>query len=274
MVGAVAISPQDRRFRARELRNRPHQRLQHGFEVEIGAAYRAQHLGGRGLQLLRVAQLGDVADRADHPPDAAGPVAQRDTVLVRPAPFAVARPIAVLAIETRLLAAEQGSPGPAIGRQVVGIDAARPILDRAQPLVFETEHRAQLRRVIDRSVCRVVVVNRLVDRFERERVALGAGRRQGRVMHVRRNPFGSSTGHATPVCVSPLCRREVSLYRLYRRLAHGIARHCRRERPGSQPRLCPSAVSPWAARTCSRPRARCGSPRDGPDRPRSCGAAG
>ena len=191
MVGAVAISPQDRRFRARELRNSPHQCLQHRLEVEIGAADRAQHLGGRGLQLLRVAQLGDVADRADHPPDAAGPVAQRDTVLVRPAPFAVARPIAVLAIETRLLAAEQGSPGPAIGRQVVGIDAARPILDRAQPLVSETEHRAQLRRVIDRSVGRVVVVNRLVDRFERERVALGAGRRQGRVIHVRRNPFGS-----------------------------------------------------------------------------------
>ena len=191
MIGAVAIAPQDRRFRARELRNGPDQRLQHRLEVEIGAAYRAQHLGGRGLQLLRVAQFGDVADRADDPPDAAGLVAQRDAVLARPAPFAVARPIAVLAIETRLLAAEQGSPSLAIGRQVVGMDAARPILDRAQPLVLEPEHRAQLRRVIDRSVCRVVIVNGLVDRFERQRVALGAGRRQGRVMHVRRNPFGS-----------------------------------------------------------------------------------
>ena len=154
-------------------------------------AYRAQHLGGRDLQLLRIAQLGDIACRTDDPLYAAGLVAQCDAVLARPTPFAVAGPIAVLAVEPRLLAAQQGSPGLAIGRQVVRMDAARPILDRAQPVAPQPKHRAQLRRVIDRSVGRVVIVDGFVDRFERERIALGAGRRQSSVIHVQRNPFGS-----------------------------------------------------------------------------------
>src|SRR3954453_2518952 len=120
MIGAIAIAPQDRRICVRELRSSRDEHLQDRVEIEVGAAaYRAQHLGGRGLQLLCVAQLGDVAGRADHPLYTAGPAAQRHTMLARPSPFAVPGPITVLAIEPGLLAAQQGSPSLAIGRQVV-----------------------------------------------------------------------------------------------------------------------------------------------------------
>src|SRR5262249_58376097 len=79
-------------------------------------------LGRAQLPLASLA-LGDVAGRPDHAVGAAVAVAQRDAVLARPAPVAVRRAVAELALEARGLALEMGDQRALMQRAILRMNA-------------------------------------------------------------------------------------------------------------------------------------------------------
>ena len=131
--------------------------------------------GGRlrlgAIELLRALPgLGDVAGRADHPAGASVRPAQHDAVLARPAHGAVRHAVAELAVEPRHVALEQGEHHAAVIGTVFRMDARGPLVERRAGR--KILHRQQRRRQVDRARLDVPVVHVLVDRLQRERVAL------------------------------------------------------------------------------------------------------
>ena len=148
-----------------------------------------QGLGGRDLLTQRIAfallWLGDVAAGSGNAVGAAGIIAPGDAVMPQPAPAAVARASAIFAFEQRRFAFLQGAQRLPIGWQVVRMDAAHPVVGRAQQLVGQTEHYSQSRGVMDRSCPQVPIVSAFVADAGREVLALRRRyrRRWGKISH-------------------------------------------------------------------------------------------
>ena len=83
----------------------------------------------RRVQLaFALLDLGDVAGRPDQPARPPVGTAQCDAVLAHPAPRAVDRPVAVLALHPRRFTLEMVDQRALVNGQVVGMDARRPFV--------------------------------------------------------------------------------------------------------------------------------------------------
>ena len=100
-------------------------------------------------------------------------MAHRDAVLAAPAPVSIHGAIAEIDLEARRVAAEMRDNRLAIGGQVVGMDRLGDIAGGVGRIVrLHAEHVAQRLREIDLAALEIGVVDRVIDRLHRERVAL------------------------------------------------------------------------------------------------------
>src|SRR5262249_16037046 len=129
-------------------------------------ALRAVELFGQALP------VGDVAGGADHADGAAFLVTERKAMLARPAPLAVAAPVANFAIEALGLAAEMLTHRSVVTGQVFWMNDIHPMSGGAVFLGIEPHVPDKTGRVIDLVGIDVPVVPALADRFGRELVAL------------------------------------------------------------------------------------------------------
>ncbi len=188
----------------------------------------------RGQFLFVLLVLGNVAGRADHANGVPFGRAVCDSALPRPAPGFVIGEIAVLDEQMRGHALEVIGDRFAILRQVIGVNAAAGFLGRQNHAIRHAEDRAQQRRIIDRVVEDIPVVDAVIDRFERKGITLFVARLHPRRSYPRTRRrsrrFGQSLRrvrrlgffcHSVPaalcgLAVSLAYRHGEDLYRVYR----------------------------------------------------------
>jgi len=109
-----------------------------------------------------------------------GPVGtpQRNPALARPAPLLLVVEVAIFRNETRRFALQMCDQRRAVRRQIVTVDAAGRLIGREELAVGHAEARAQRRRVVDGVVEDFPVVETVIDRLEREPVALFVDRQR------------------------------------------------------------------------------------------------
>ncbi len=154
---------------------------------------------GRDGHALVVLDLGHVAGRADQAERASVGVALRDAALACPAPGAVVAAIAGVAFETRRQAFEVLGELVPIERQVVRMHARHPVGGRRELGLVQPEHDSQLGRVGDGAGLDVPVVDAVVERLQRQQVAL-LGRRQPCGRGARRLAARALTGRKGARC--------------------------------------------------------------------------
>ena len=150
-----------------------HDAVAHVLQHRAHVLARRLDLGARrGELLLLQLVVGDVDRGADHAVGVAVGPAQRDAALARPAPLPVIVEIAVFGGEARHLALEMRDQRLQVMREIVRVQPLGRLLGREELPLFHAEDRAQPVRVVDRVLVDFPVEVAVIDRLEREAVAL------------------------------------------------------------------------------------------------------
>jgi len=156
-------------------------RIEHRREVAGRAVDNLQYLGGRGLLLQALAQRlfgrflrGDVARGPHNSINPAGIVPEANAMLPCPMPCAVGVAIAILRFQPLGFALEVGEDRFPELWHVGGVDTVGPIRHRSQLFRSQHDQFANPRRIAHLAGHNIPLVEALVDRPHRQRVAFFA----------------------------------------------------------------------------------------------------